>query len=284
MITLHTVIVKSNIECLKVLLESVTLNSTKINEIVVSDICPQIQSEETAKKLSFQFNGTVHVSSVTVNDESKEDGHALGLIEGLKVETSNAYKLFCDPDIFFIKKGLDSYLVDLYSNNDLMFLGAEHHNWHLHAFDRFPTVILMLVASDKLPKSDFMKGKIRYSQRRLTDKVVKNTQFQDGQWMLAGPVKEMICHFPHQERKRAYDVGCNLFLWNKFNKGRWMSFGVTNKIYDNTVTSNFDYKGSNYKESLFYHQRRCCTDENEIKEFHLKWNEYLKNLDCGQHK
>jgi hypothetical protein len=70
--------------------------------------------------------------------------------------------------------------------------------------------------------------------------------------MLPGPVERLYTEFPYADK--TFDVGCNLFLWNKIHNGKWMSFESSGNYYNTNVTANFEFIPNSNIEPILYHQ------------------------------
>lgn len=155
--------------------------------------------------------------------------HGFALKYGIE-KASNEFILLTDPDVIFYMKNFDALYVELFKDYNLNFIGVSHYLKTPFHWD-FPTVINCLTHKSKLPTDDWMKGNIKYrygSQFSLHNAGWRVRQLGDnwpevnGEYLAAGFISSRMHEYLNHNC--FFNTGCNLFLWDKDNGSRSMTF------------------------------------------------------------
>lgn len=240
-----------------VFLDSVKEKTKKVHEIIT--VClnnGEFYKEEflgkiTLKKVGYPLDKFDFLKNKNI--EPRDYGHAIGLNKSLKYVTGE-YVLFCDPDIFFYTS-VDEFYLETMTKYDLFTVGVSHHWAHALAQMYFPCFFNLMIKTENLPPKDYLTGKLFAREGSDSIHKSKNEGHPLNNWMIQGYVGE---NFPNQSDEAIYDVGCNLWLWNEENQGRWLSF-QTLDVHNYTTTfhkSNWKCKEKFGTNKLIYHLTR----------------------------
>jgi len=191
--------------------------------------------------------------------------HGLGLHACIDRST-NDWLLFHDPDVFFYEP-VDEIFYNLSLQNSLDIVGVSHPCATLLAYSFFPYLSCSLVNKNKLPSSEWLKGKI-FSCDEPTIRM-------DGKYLIRmNPIKETLNDFPNP--KGDFDTGSYLCLWAKQNNWSWLSF-QTMDIHNYYMSYNRGNKIKSLKlpkTKLLYHQTSCTSENiNELNNFLRAWED-----------
>ena len=213
--------------------------------------------------------GHIPIHRVVAKPPLGATGHANGLHAAIEKSTSE-YIMFCDPDAFFFSD-VPKFFVEALNKLDLFIVGINHHMPLHQAYEEFPCVINMLMRRDKLPPKGWLSNSIfwRYPGLLVDDLSQPSVPMPD-LWLMFGPPVNRWQEFP--KTNGLYDVGCNLWLWNKENNGRWLSFGASvinnhARLYvANNYHTNFSFT-SPWSQRLLYHKTANGEDNDFIEEY-----------------
>lgn len=156
--------------------------------------------------------------------------HAGGLHLALEAAQGD-YILFCDSDVLFYEDVI-SYYVHLMEKYDLFIVGCTHYAIDSQCYAEFPCVINCMVKRSNLPGDDFLQGDLRmrsflrYGYGRTDDNEGLPC---NGKWLTQSPITKW--HYAYPRPSGFFDVGHNLWLWNSWHEGRWISFGP-HEVFD----------------------------------------------------
>lgn len=253
MITVCTVIVNGNRDCLKYMLRSLVYKKSLITEHLVCNISTETPIEERSET----DNGFTYTEFNLV-PEGVPPGHEIGYAHALGLHAcidraSNPYLMFVDHDVIFFKRGFDAYMIDLYEQHDLWMVGVEHTlKCAAQCYLRFPTVIMALMHKSKLPPVDFLSGKLKYRDSVFTNRLEDDYPLAvDGKYLIQTPIPEISGGFPNPTG--IFDVGCNLWYWLNQNNGRWLAFEHDQNLnYSTTFQTNFDLQQASTDRLLLH--------------------------------
>jgi hypothetical protein len=276
MITACTVCIPGMEDLVELLIKSISANSSLISKILVAHYV--IDKASFTPKI-FRLNN-IEIEHFDACLDGPLYSHALGLHECIdRVETD--YILLTDPDLIFQLKNFDQFYFDLYHKYKLNIIGISHFNSTQQAYNAFPTVINCLVRKDTLPDKRFLINRLKIRPYLFGKEVDEdNYPSMNGKYLLQSPILEHRGKFPRP--LAIFDVGCNLFLWNKEKNGRWISFihamGIDNseknayeqnRIYTNCTTynynNNFDLIDSFGYRPLLYHSRLVTRKQGSLQ-------------------
>lgn len=200
----------------------------------------------------------INVKHVGTNTDEEISVHpSEGLHAGLE-HVTQPYIIFSDPDVAIFKNKFDLFYKEIYDKYDLNIIGVSHYLHQDQAFKQFPTVINCMIKKNKLPPKEWMAGEIKWRPLRYKH-AIKNLKDDykcfDGKYLWPGPIISRYHEFPYT--KGIYDIGCNLFLWDKDNGSKALTFMADpndKRIYHtNIFKSNFNFKESFENEILLKH-------------------------------
>lgn len=247
MISVCTVILHSELQALNILLSSLKKTCSLIQEIIVADVHP---------KENILIDSVTKIIPV---DGTLLYGHANGLHACLR-HAKAEYVLLTDPDVFYTMPNVDRFYIDAYNKFQLSFIGVSHYR-PIHAFGNFPTVTSLLTRRCRLPPEDYFSTECN-------------------SYLHQTKIKSRCNEFPNP--KGRFDVGCNLYLWNKDIRGRWISFlGKFEDGYRYHATShakNFKMRVKLGNTSILYHASKAFIDPHwRIPMLDKKWSLECKN-------
>lgn len=188
--------------------------------------------------------------------------HALGLHECVD-RTTQPYIYMCDPDVFFYT-AVDEFYFNLMEKYELDIIGASHHSATEIAQRYFPWHGSYLVRKDKMPDSEFLKGKIDF----------------EGKYFLGDPIPETVDAFPNP--KGTFDTGAYLWYWAHLNDWKWLAF-QTLDVYNYTSVyhrGNVKIKEKIEKRKLLYHAVSGSIKPGEtIEPFKKAYEESKEDMD-----
>jgi hypothetical protein len=268
MISVCTVVKSKEDKMVDIMINSILRYSPLIREIIISDATGHETSEETTCGVTIK-----RVFGPKVDYDVHE--HALGLHAALDCATQK-YVMFSDPDVFFCMD-VGRYYLDLIQRYNLNIVGIQHYETCNQCYATFPTVINCMVEKATLPDQNWLEGDVK---RRLQvcfakhREVVEDYPLEPGKYLLWGPNRFWYL-FPLQ--KRLYDVGCNLWLWNRERNGRWMSFGHRNNLYYTCMfATNFPLDGVVDEKTILHHLRGGShINKDNLAYFKKLWNKHL---------
>lgn len=188
-------------------------------------------------------------------------GHACGLHQAIK-RSKQPYVWMSDPDIFFFTS-VDQIYVNLMEKYQLNLIGISHFNSEGQSYKDAPCVINCMMKRDNLPPADWLGGFHAQSGMRLTENPKPVMSVKDC-WLIPGPLDEYYDQFPNPGG--IFDSGCNLWLWNEQNKGKWLSFFLEKKQISKTQSyhsSDYVKNNSGFKELVYplnYNLRNYTTN------------------------
>jgi len=274
MITVCTVS-KQHDDFLEIYLESIKSKSSLISKVLV---CHNSEGE--------QFHYTQQIGTIEVEHFGYKSGlpdrineHAFSLHRCLE-KCQTDLVLFCDPDIFFYLDNFDEYYLKLMERYNLKFIGVRHYR-NDESYRDFPCVFNLLTKKSYLPPHDWLKGYLRarnYFYLRLgrTDGPIA-----DGKFLACGPIPEFADKFPY--RKGLFDTGCNLWLWNQENNGRYISFGMEDprRYVKYPYASNFDLTDNLGTGRILYHCTKALrgqkVKQNTVDGFKKAFQDFQSN-------
>lgn len=233
-------------------LKSILLKTSGlVKEVVV--VHNREDSNYEKEEVLVNKNRTIKVKHI---GRKAEDGffiRGIATHEGLKYATGD-YIWISDPDIIYFKPNFDRFYLNLYKKFDLQFLGVCHH---LEApYEKFPCVINIFVKKSNLPDESWMKDEEFEELDNWLSKAKGKVDFNSNMYLVQLKIKNRTKEFPCQTAK-IWDVGMNLWLWNKDKNGRWLSFDCEQEhlshYYTDVVKSNFSSKFDFGKKYLLYH-------------------------------
>lgn len=236
--------------------------SSVISEIIIVYVTKPHVRERT-------HVGNIPIRRIELTDNSSRLGHSCGLHAGLEVATGE-YVMFCDPDVFFLSD-VPQFYIDVVKNLGLFSIGVSHHVPQNQAYETFPCVVNFMMRRDQFPPSNWLNGCVvdRYPGLTRETLSIPGT-LMDGKWLVHGPPVGYWDQFPLPSG--LFDVGCNLWLWNKQNAGKWLSFGgseINNhaRLYiANNYHTNFTFT-SPWGQKLLYHKTANGEDADFIREY-----------------
>jgi hypothetical protein len=154
-----------------------------------------------------------------LNWEKMICGHASGLHQAIGY-AQQEYVWMSDPDVFLLSSVDETYL-NLIKKYDLNVIGVSHFNSDGQSYLYFPCVINCMMKRANLPHSNWLGGFHAQTGMRIDQNGQKVFSVRDC-WTIPGPLQEYYESFPNPSG--IFDAGCNLWLWNEQNKGRWLSF------------------------------------------------------------
>jgi hypothetical protein len=235
MISLCTVIVDSAAPFLKIYEKWVIAKTKLVKEVCFCkmDAPATFYEEKTISGIRFRtFGYDTPKTHLTITPGHQ---HALGMHECIDKATE-PYIFLCDPDIFFYNP-VDAFYYETLKEYNLDIIGASHHSSTEIAQGYFPWHGNLLVAKEKLPKSDWMRNKFAI----------------EGKYLLMDLVENYTEMFPNKTKN--FDTGSYLWLWGNEQKWRWVSF-LTHDCHTYTTNyyrNNISLKTKFAKQNLFYH-------------------------------
>ncbi len=240
----------------------VSTTDPSIDDIVVKSILCHSQPYEiilaNGQDSFCSWIDGVKISVVIATDEEYYyNRHSGGLHRALEAATGE-YILFTDYDVIFLSDVISYYLF-LMNTYSLSIVGCSHYYPQDQCYLNFPCIINCLVKREELPGPDFLLGDLRmrsflrYGFGVRTDD--NDGPTCDGKWLAPSPILKYHNLYPHPGG--FFDAGHNLWLWNYWKGGKWLSFlpvdGVN--LYS---TSRFDsnlIEGFNLENrDLIWHQ------------------------------
>lgn len=258
---------------LRVLAHSICLQAKEVKEVIIIQIGDNEQrlvaTWETSG-VSFQYweqplfdapNNLYKPFAMMVA------GHALGLHHGLN-KASQPFVWFCDPDVFLLSN-VDQVFLQLMEDHAVDLIGVSHFNTSSQSYLDFPCVISLMARRSFLPDREWLAGDL-YIQSGMTLKENPERLLPiDGAYLLPGPPPSWN-EYPNPQG--IFDIGCNLWYWNKLRRGRWLAFdlehrqthgnfGLPQLVYPMNYTSdrfhsNFDLEADLGQKELIYHRTR----------------------------
>lgn len=197
-------------------------------------------------------------------------GHACGLHEAIE-QAGNDYIWLSDPDVFFFNAVDDLYL-RLMKQYELSIIGVSHFNSLRQSYCYFPCVTNCLLRKSWLPDRNWLLGDLWVRTGMTTRENPECVVECPGKYLMPSPIPSHTMRFPCPDGM--FDVGCNLWLWNEEQHGRWLAFyleqwnkdfetnfGFTELVYPlnyNTQSymTNFDLQVDLGVCDLLYHRTR----------------------------
>lgn len=223
-----------------IFLEILKNKSSKINEIIV------VHNKEKGNPREVQL-GNIKVKHVRTYENKFSVDPSIALHAGLEY-TSNPYIIFSDPDLVVCKKNFDIMYLEMMEKYKLNIIGCSHYWYNWQSYQKFPCVINCMIKKEKLPNENWLKNEIKFRPIKLCDnKDNDDYPLLDGKWLAAGPIPSRYKEFP--ATKLLYDIGCNLFLWDKDNGSRALTFlaGKDERIYN---TKDYHVNFNNFNENF----------------------------------
>lgn len=163
-------------------------------------------------------------------------GHALGMHQAIDL-ASRKYVWLCDPDTFLLTS-LDEFYLKLMDKYNLDCIGVSHFNEAEQSYGDFPCAINYLTERSKLPPPNWLKGQLSVQSAMRVSDNPSPVMKMDGKYLLPGPIHGFSQVFTNPEG--IFDMGCNLWLWNHQQNGRWLSFQMGH--YADCFKDNFGLK------------------------------------------
>lgn len=216
-------------------------------------------------------------------------GHAMGLHHAIE-QSSGEYVMLSDPDVFFLDYVDDIYL-SFMARYNLDIIGVSHFNPTAQCYQYFPCIINCLMRRDKMPPSNWLQGQLWVrSAMQMANNPVPITPV-DGKYLIPGPIPELYGCFPSPHAE--FDAGCNLWLWNHQQGGRWLAFHLNsgdtcrgNYGWDKLMyplnyntrsyNTNFGLTENLGRKELLYHRTRGARISG--LEYHRLYDRVRKNI------
>ena len=178
-------------------------------------------------------------------------GHACGLHQAIKYATQE-YIWMSDPDIFLFSP-VDRTYLDLIEKYNLNLIGISHFNTAGQSYGESPCIINCMIKRSSLPDPNWLGANFQaQTGMRLSD-CCKNVFSVRDCWLIPGPLSEYQHMFPNPQG--IFDAGCNLWLWNELNNGKWLSFYIDSKeMAEKSVSfhlSKFQENNAGFYELVF---------------------------------
>jgi len=155
--------------------------------------------------------------------------------QGLKY-TSCPYIILSDPDIVICKNEFDDFYRRLYEEFDLNIIGCSHYSIERQAYQTFPTHISLLMHQSKMPDEEFSKKcKIRPYLAKDLNSSDNYKVIEGDRYLLGGAMPGRYKEFPLPSG--VFDEGCNLYLWDKDNGSRALTFIAKDFVRKKTAFS-----------------------------------------------
>lgn len=231
---------------------------------------------------SYEKKETRYDTEILHLGRREEDGFYLrdyATHEALNYATGE-YLILSDPDIIYSLNHFDKYYLDLYKKHNLNVIGVQHFN--PAPYQNFPCVINMFLKKDTLPKKGWMENEPWESSRLIDNSIKKGVKFDPSMFLVHMKLKNKVKEFPVQNLARnLWDVGCNLWLWNKELKGKYITFLYKSdgcEYYADKTFSNFTVKLQPNEQPLLYHSRYSTTRKISGNNLNNLRNYLIKNM------
>jgi len=146
--------------------------------------------------------------------------------QGLK-HASCPYIILSDADVVIYKHKFDDFYRRLYEQLDLNIVGCSHYNIKRQAYQTFPTHINLLMHQSKMPDEEFSKKcKIRPLLAKDLNPNDDYKVVEGDRYLLGGAMPGRYKEFP--KPTGLFDGCCNLYLWDKDNGSRALTFIAKN--------------------------------------------------------
>lgn len=154
-----------------------------------------------------------------INWQNMICGHAMGLYQAIG-HAQQEYIWMSDPDVFFLSS-VDQIYLDLIKKFDLNLIGVSHFNAEGQSYQYCPCIINCMTKKSSLPQSNWLGGFQAQTSMKIADPTEDVFSVGDC-WLIPGYLPEYRNSFPNP--LGVFDAGCNVWLWNEQNKGKWLSF------------------------------------------------------------
>lgn len=193
-------------------------------------------------------------------------------------ECVNPYIIISDDDVIFFKKHFDEMYLKFHQKYNFNIIGVSHPRHDNQAYGIFPSVINCLVKKTDLPDREFLKDDLfirKYLRAFKTNEGQNPPPFPcNGMYLTGAPPLSRYAEFP--KPGKLFDIGCNLWLWDKDKKSRSLTFlsQDEHKYNTNCFVSTIDEFDEYIKDETLLMHAQCYSKNNIGAEDKMK--EWLK--------